>query len=131
MFPSLQRVVIVKQIPRYDSYVKAHLSHYANNVLDDLWMKDGNNKIVVAKQNLECDGELRRLRYGVIGSTTDGVHMRGKFAIQHMTMSFVTMLCKVFPHLNPTGPGKTRRPPPSRINNTSLGIRQRNHNTHF
>ena len=55
IFPSLKRVVIVKQIPRYDSYVKAHLSRFANNVLEDLWMKDGGNKIVVAGQDLECD----------------------------------------------------------------------------
>ena len=106
MFPSLQKVVIVKQIPRYDNRVKAHLSQYANNILDDLWMRDGSTKVVVTKQDLECDGQLRTLRYGIPGSTTDGVHMRGKLAIQHMTQTFVQMLCKTFPHLNPAN---TRR----------------------
>ena len=94
-------------------------------------MKDSSSKIVLAGQNLECDGEMRVLRYGVVGSTTDGVPMRGKLAIQHMTMSFIAMLCKIFPHLDPKASNTTRRPPTARGNRASLGNRQRNTNAYF
>ena len=34
-YPSLESVIIVKRPPRYDNRVNAHLSEYANSVLDD------------------------------------------------------------------------------------------------
>ena len=33
-YPNIQRVVIVKRPPRYDSQIKAQLSKYGNKVLD-------------------------------------------------------------------------------------------------
>ena len=102
-FPSLQRVVIVKRIPRYDSEINSHLSEYGNSVLDDIWIRNGcNKKIVIDKQDLECEGFLREQRYGSTRDNNfDGVHMRGYFATQHMTRTFINMLIRIFPHLRP------------------------------
>ena len=100
-FPSLEKVIIVKRPPRYDDRIKAELSEYANYALDDIWKRRGANKnIVIAKQDLECDGLLRVQRYGnPTYHNYDGVHMRGKMAVQHMTRSFIQMLTNIFPHL--------------------------------
>ena len=54
--PHLQKVVLVKRPPRFDSPIAAHLSDFGNNVLDDLWMR--NNcplKIVIKQMDIECD----------------------------------------------------------------------------
>ena len=99
--PSLQKVVIVKRPPRYDSRINAYLSEFANDVLDDLWLRMGSpHKIVIGKQELECEGELRFQRFGNPNfANYDGIHMRGKLALQHMTMTYINMLTGLFPHL--------------------------------
>ena len=111
-FPSLERIIMVKRIPRYDSRVNANLSEFGNSVLDDLWFRNGsNNKIVIAKQDLECEGWLRVQRFGNINQNNyDGIHMRGPLATQHMTKTFVRMLCRIYPHLNPTKPEEPAQP---------------------
>ena len=102
-YPSLTKVIIVKRPPRYDNIIKAHLSEFANNTLDEIWMRKGSNRrIVISRQDLECDGDLRVQRYGdSFHNNYDGVPMKGKFAIQHMTRTFINMMTKIFPHLLP------------------------------
>ena len=49
-YPSLERVIIVKRLPRYDCNIKSHLSVYGNSVLDEIWMVNGgDDRIVIAK----------------------------------------------------------------------------------
>ena len=37
--PSLEKVIIVKQLPRFDNKVKADLADYANHILEQEWIK--------------------------------------------------------------------------------------------
>ena len=96
-YPSLKNVVIVKRPPRYDDKIKAHLSALANSTLDDMWRKTGSpNNIHVSHQDLDCDGYLRIQRFGNPNyHNYDGIHMRGKLAVQHMTMTFINMLVEI------------------------------------
>ena len=102
-YSSLESVIIVKRPPRYDDRIKSHLSEYANSVLDDISTGKNNKRICVSKQDLGCDGKLRVQRFGdpFYSNNYDGVHMRGAFAIQHMTRSFINMMIDIFPHLKP------------------------------
>ena len=77
--------------------------HWLDSALDDVHKLKGDNRIYVAKQNLGCDGKLRIQRFGQPDrSNYDGIHMRGRLATQHMTMTFVNMLTDIYPHLKPT-----------------------------
>ena len=102
-YPSLEKVVIVKRPPRYDNAIKAHLSEFANNTLDEIWKEKGSNRnIAISRQDLDCDGDSRFRVYGdPFYNNYDGVHMRGKLAIQLMTRTFINMMTKIFPHLKP------------------------------
>ena len=74
---------------------------------------------MIGKQDLECDGELRVHRYGSrYNQSFDGIHMRGSFAQQHMTKTFVNMMVNIFPHLNPINPRVTNLNPTSAFNLT-------------
>ena len=88
-------------ITRYDNKIKAELSKYSNNALDKLLVTKGcSNKIVIGEQDLECENDLRTLRYGYSHyQNYDGIHLKGKLAVQHMTMTYVNMLTNIFPHL--------------------------------
>ena len=96
---SLKKVIIVKRICRFDCKIKSHLSEYANSVFDHLWMKNGcPSNIVVEKQNLDCKGEIKSQCFGSPGSPGyDGIHPRGKFAVQHFTRTFIDMYTSVSP----------------------------------
>ena len=73
--------------------MKYKLSEYGNNLLDQIWMTN----IVIASQSLECSGELRVARFGLPSSKGyDGIHMRGKMAVQHYTASMINVLLDVF-----------------------------------
>ena len=100
-FPNLKRVVVVKRPVRYDSLVNRQLSEYGNDLLDELWSKMGApNKIVIGEQHLECEDDLRTQRFGSpFYQNYDGIHLRGKLASQHMTMTYISMLTGIFPHL--------------------------------
>ena len=78
-YPNLRSVIIVKRPPRYDDNIKAHLSEYANGILDDLLKERKNMRIVVSRQKLTCDGSLKIQRYGNPSfQNYDGIHLRGK-----------------------------------------------------
>ena len=101
-YTSLKSVVIVKRPPRYDDRIKAHLSKYANGILDDLLKEIKNMRIVVSRQKLTCDGYLKIQRYGNPSfQNYDGIHLNWKLAVQHMTKSFIDMMVDIFPHLKP------------------------------
>ena len=107
-YPSLERVIIVKRLPRFDCNIKSHLSVYGNNLLDEIWMANGaDNRIVVAKQELECDDKSLLESYGHRNQYNfDGIHMRGRMAVQHMTRSFIKMLTTLYPHLKSNNQNK-------------------------
>ena len=68
-YPILERVIIVKRLPRFDDNMKSHLSVYANNLLDEIWMANGaDDRIAVDKQELECDDRSLFQSYGNRGS---------------------------------------------------------------
>ena len=63
--PNMKKVIILKRIFRCDDIIKESLSQYANSVYDDIWTKRGRPvNICIADQKLQCDGNLRVLRYG-------------------------------------------------------------------
>ena len=99
--PQLKKVIILKRIFRCDDNVKEILSQYANSVYDDLWLKRGRpSGIYIADQKLQCDGELRVLRYGhPYYGNFDGIHMRGKLSAQHYTKSVIDVFTSVYPEL--------------------------------
>ena len=104
------KVVILTRLPRYDlpdvdpKQIKNKLSQYGNNVLTNLWMKNGcPNNIIIADQNLGCYGELRIKRFGDDQDALyDGIHMTGTLARQHYTNSVL----RIFQDLHPSLKGK-------------------------
>ena len=71
----LEKVILLKRIFRCDnnqsdpSQIKAKLSEFGNRVLDDLWLSKGCPKnIIIAQQQLECEGDLRVQRFGMPSS---------------------------------------------------------------
>ena len=57
------------------------------------------------QQTLVCKGELKTSRFGVPSSKGyDGVHIRGKLAVQHYTRSVIDILLDVMPNVQPTPP---------------------------
>ena len=99
--PGLKKVIILKRIFRCDNPAKESLSQYANSVYDEIWTKKGRpSNIHIADQKLQCDGNLRSLRYGYQQyDNYDGVHMRGKLSTQHYTRSIIDVFTSVYPQL--------------------------------
>ena len=83
--PSLQKVVILKHIPRYDTtqtdplQLKPALSQIFNNTMADLWIRSPlKDKIFVGSHNIECTGAIREARYKSTKSGKyDGIHLYG------------------------------------------------------
>ena len=87
------KVVILTRLPRYNlpnndpKQIKNKLTQYGNNILTKLWLKNGCPNII-ADQNLGCDGELRKKRFGNEQDILfDGIHMMGQLARPHYTNS--------------------------------------------
>ena len=60
--------------------------------------------IIIASQSLECNGQLRVERFGLPSTKSyDGIHMRGKLAVQHYTASMINVMLDVF-----AGPGEKK-----------------------
>ena len=99
--PGLKKVIILKRIFRCDNTAKESLSQYANLVYDDIWNKKGRpSNIFIADQKLQCEGNLRSVRYGNQHyESYDGVHMRGKLSAQHYTRSIIDVFTAVWPEL--------------------------------
>ena len=107
---SLEKVIILKRIFRCDlpkddpSHIRSKLSEYGNRVYDDIWLSKGcPGNIIIAQQPLECQGPLAESRYGSPSTKGyDGVHMRGRLAVQHYTGSFVNVLIDTLSNPNST-----------------------------
>ena len=98
--PSLQQVVIMKHIPRYDTMqadplqIKQALSQIFNNTLADLWIQSPHkNKIFVGSHNIECNGPIREARYRCTKSQKfDGIHLYGSTGMKAYTNSVLQIL---------------------------------------
>ena len=97
---NLQKVVILKQTPRYDNntldplQIKPALSDIFNNKLTDLWMKSSlKSKIHVGSHNIECTGGIREARYRcTLSGRYDGVHLYGPSGMKAYTNSVLEIL---------------------------------------
>ena len=102
----LEKVVILKRLPRYDRSstdllaIKSELSTFANSVLDQQWIKRGSNKqIKVVEIDLKCSESkhLKNIIYGNINDANyDGIHLRGKAASRHFNYRAVQVLKPIF-----------------------------------
>ena len=98
--PTLRKVVIMKQIPRYDpSHVdplalKPTLSLLFNNTLTDLWMvSPAKDRIFVGNHNIECTGAIKESRYRHTKSGKyDGIHLFGSSGQKAYTLSVLNIL---------------------------------------
>ena len=90
---SLEKVVILKRLPRHDRSssdffsIKSELSKYANSIYDQLWIKMGSPKnIVILELDLEGSRSYQNLIYGSPSSQKfDGIHLNGEGAVRQFT----------------------------------------------
>ena len=100
--PSLQKVVIMKHIPRYDPAsvdplaLKTALSQLYNNTLTNLWTESLlRDKIYIGNHNIECSGAIRESRYRHTQSGRyDGIHLFGSSGMKAYTLSVLNILQK-------------------------------------
>ena len=98
--PTLTKVVLMKQIPRYDPLhvdplgLKPNLSHLFNNTLTELWMKSVyKDRIHVGTHNIECTGAIKEARYRHTRSGRfDGIHLIGSSGQKAYTLSVLNIL---------------------------------------
>ena len=98
--PNIRKVVIMKQIPRYDEKssnppgVKPKLSEMFNTNLDKLWTECPiRNKIMIGNHNLECSGGVFEARYRNMQSEKfDSIHMFGPSGTKSYTESVLRIL---------------------------------------
>ena len=126
--PNLQKVIILKSLPRYDpastdiNSIKNKLNQIGNTFYDTLWMQSGcPSNILIADQKLDCQGPLRRKRFGIPGQVGrdgkpwDGIHMRGVVAAQHYTNSLVRILSDISPQFSRQSAAEFHRSCPQAI----------------
>ena len=97
---NIEKVVIMKQIPRYDRAdmdplsIKQALSQIYNNTLTDLWLKSPlKHKLFVGNHDLECTGGIRQSRYrNVHTGDFDGIHLFGSSGGKFFTKSTLNIL---------------------------------------
>ena len=96
--PELKKVIIMKQIPRYDtkandpSSVKALLSKLFNATLDQLLLKsEYQDRITIGTHRLECEGGIRDSRYRN-KNRYDGIHMVGPSGKKAYTESVLCII---------------------------------------
>ena len=98
--PGLNKVVIMKQIPRYDPSdvdplaLKPSLSILFNNTMTNLWMASPyKEKIHIGSHNLEYNGAIRESRYRHTKSGRfDGYHLFGASGGKFYTLSILNIL---------------------------------------
>ena len=107
----LKNVIIVASLPRYDpedldpNGIKSKLNQFGNSVLSNIWMQKGCPKnISIHDLKLDCNGELRKKRFGNPGLVNDGkpwdgIHLRGPMGERHFTNSSTRMFASQFPDL--------------------------------
>lgn len=98
--PSTSKVIIMKQIPRYDPLevdplsLKPSLSLLFNKTLTKLWMDSSlKDKIFIGTHNIECNGAIREARYRHTKSGKfDGIHLYGSSGRKAYTRSVLNIL---------------------------------------
>jgi hypothetical protein len=98
--PTLTKVVIMKQIPRYDLTdvdplsLKAALSLLFNSTLANLWMESADkHKMFIGSHNIDCNGAIRESRYRHTKSGRyDGIHLYGSSGLKTYTLSVLNIL---------------------------------------
>ena len=98
--PSLRKIVIMKQIPRFDPphvdplALKASLSLLFNTSLTSLWMESPDKeKIHVGNHNIDCTGAIKEARYRHTKSGKfDGIHLLGSSGQKAYTLSVLNIL---------------------------------------
>ena len=100
MQPTLGKIVIMKQVPRYDpSHVdplglKPSLALLFNHTITGLWMDSPNkDKIFIGEHNVDCTGAIRESRYRHTKSGRyDGIHLYGSSGRKALTLSVLNIL---------------------------------------
>ena len=100
MKPSMKKVIIMKQIPRYDRpdmdplSIKQALSMIFNNTLTEQWRTTSfKEKIFIGNHNIECSGGVRESRYRNIQTGAfDGIHLYGSSGKKAYTNSVLNIL---------------------------------------
>ena len=112
--PELEKVIIMKQIPRYDSKandpssVKSLLSTLFNTTLDHLLLKsEYQDRITIGTHRLECEGGIRDSRYRS-NTRYDGIHMYGPSGKKAYTESVLCIL-RTAGHIKNSPPRYYRR----------------------
>jgi hypothetical protein len=98
--PDLRKVIIMKQIPRYDPSnvdplsLKASLSFLFNNTLTNLWMESNfKEKMFIGNHDIDCNGSIREARYRHTKSGRfDGIHLIGSSGRKAYTRSVLNIL---------------------------------------
>ena len=98
--PTLTKIILLKQTPRYDPLhvdplgLKPTLSVLFNNTLTDLWMKSlYKDNIFVGAHNIECTGAIKEARYRHTKSGKyDGIHLFGSSGQKAYTLSVLNIL---------------------------------------
>jgi hypothetical protein len=96
----LEKVVLMKQIPRYDPSsvdplsIKPALSQLYNNTLTDEWMNSQfKDQIMIGNYNIECSGSIKEARYRETKSNRfDGIHFLGSSGRKASTLSVLNIL---------------------------------------
>ena len=109
-------VIIVKRLPRYDRSskdimaIKSKLSIFANQVYDQLWLKNGSPaRIHLVELPLGCDNSsyLKQIIYGSHNDHKyDGIHLAGQAAVRHFSYRAVQTL---LPIINPASQSSKHR----------------------
>ena len=98
--PTLSKVIIMKQIPRYDPSdvdplsLKPSLSLLFNNTMTNLWMESPyKEQIFIGNHNIECNGAIREARYRQTKSgKCDYIHLWGSSGSKTYTLSVLHIL---------------------------------------
>ena len=97
---NLEKIVIMKQTPRYDPLnvdplsLKPALAELYNKTLTDCWMNSNlKQNITMGTHNIDCSGSIREARYrNTQSGRFDGVHLYGSSGQKAYTLSVLNIL---------------------------------------
>ena len=98
--PTLGKIILMKQVPRYDPphvdplSLKPALSILFNNTMTNLWMESSyKERIHIGSHNIECTGAIKESRYRHTKSGKfDGIHLFGSSGQKAYTLSVLNIL---------------------------------------
>ena len=96
----LEKVVMMKQTPRYDPAtvdplcIKPALAELYNNTMTEQWMNSQyKEKIIIGNHNIDCVGAIKESRYRVTKTGKyDGIHLFGSSGRKAYTNSVINIL---------------------------------------